>query len=202
MDASQPAQIHMLASTILAGPSSTLPATTTCSTDSESRKPQSRLPSSGAHALLGQRHAAGGRPVAGVVPSCPLPVLRPAAQAQPAELAAALRAYHVHAALVLLDRSLALGAGFRVGQHPVCVFAFGAVFQGPLGDRFTSHLQLVLIISHQWTSSATQPLAAAASAFNQAEVMQGRLLSKRPSCPDDDHVAGCALRRLTGRCAS
>ena len=42
-------------------------------------------------------------------------MLSPVAQAEPAELAAALAADHVHAALVLLNGALALGAGLGVG---------------------------------------------------------------------------------------
>lgn len=58
-------------------------------------------------------------PVALVVTPSPVAVLCPGRQAQPAELVAALRACHVHAALVLLNRPLALGACLRVGQDPV-----------------------------------------------------------------------------------
>lgn len=54
---------------------------------------------------------------------------------------AALRAGHVHAAVVLLDGPLALGARFGVGQDPVEVLALRAVLQQPLRDRGAVHLQ-------------------------------------------------------------
>lgn len=48
-----------------------------------------------------------------------LAVFFPVAHAEPAELEAALRARHVHAAVILLDGPFALGAGPRVRQNPV-----------------------------------------------------------------------------------
>ena len=64
----------------------------------------------------------------------------PVAQAQPAELAAALAAHHVHAPLVLLYGSLALGAGLGVGQDPVGVLTLRAVLAQPHVDGCTIHL--------------------------------------------------------------
>ena len=55
----------------------------------------------------------------------------PVSQAQPAELAAALAAHHVHAPLVLLYWPLALGAGLGVGQDPVSILTFRTVLAQP-----------------------------------------------------------------------
>ena len=79
-------------------------------------------------------------PIAGVVAASALPMLSPIAKAQPTELAAALTAHHVHAALVLLYRTLALGAGLCVGQDPVGVLTLCAVLAQPLVDCFAVHL--------------------------------------------------------------
>ena len=54
-------------------------------------------------------------------------MVSPVAKAQPAELTPALTAHHVHAALVFLYGSFALGAGFGVGQNPVGVFTLCTV---------------------------------------------------------------------------
>ena len=71
-------------------------------------------------------------PVAGVVTAGPVPVLSPGREAEPAELVPALGAAHVHAALILLDRPLALGAGLGVGQDPVQVLRLCTVLHQPL----------------------------------------------------------------------
>lgn len=60
--------------------------------------------------------------VAFVVPARVRPVLRPRTFAQPAELVPAVLARHVHAALVLLDGDLALGALLRVLRDPERVY--------------------------------------------------------------------------------
>lgn len=70
----------------------------------------------------------GRTPVAGVKAPCSLAVLTPGSLAEPAELVLALRARHVHAAVVLLDGALALGARLRVGHDPRQVFALRRVF--------------------------------------------------------------------------
>ena len=70
-----------------------------------------------------------------------LAVLHPGGQAEPAELMLALRAGHVHAALVLLDRPSALGAGLGVCQDPVQVLTLRAVLDDPLLDCLTIHLR-------------------------------------------------------------
>ena len=80
-------------------------------------------------------------PIAGVESPGALAVLRPRGQAQPAELVAALAAGHVHAALVLLDGPLALGAGLGVGQDPVQVLRLCAVLDDPLLHRLAVHLE-------------------------------------------------------------
>lgn len=67
-------------------------------------------------------------------------MLSPGALAEPTELKAALAARHVHAALVLLDGALALGALLGVRQDPVQVLALCAVFQDPLAHRLAVHL--------------------------------------------------------------
>lgn len=56
--------------------------------------------------------------------SCFSRVISIVAHAQPAELVAALTARHVHAALVLLDGTFALGARLCVDLHPVVRVAF------------------------------------------------------------------------------
>ena len=61
-------------------------------------------------------------PIAGVVAASPFTMVSPVAKAQPAELTSALTAHHVHATLVFLYGTLALGAGFGVGQNPVGIF--------------------------------------------------------------------------------
>ena len=58
-------------------------------------------------------------PVAGVESAGALAVLGPGALAEPAELEAALATGHVHAALVLLDGPLALGALLGVRKDPI-----------------------------------------------------------------------------------
>lgn len=68
-------------------------------------------------------------------------MVSPCALAQPAELKAALTAGHVHAALVLLDGPLALGALLGVRQDPVQIFALGAVLDQPLPDCVACHLE-------------------------------------------------------------
>mmetsp|Transcript_112878 Transcript_112878/g.299867 ORF Transcript_112878/g.299867 Transcript_112878/m.299867 type:complete len:230 (+) Transcript_112878:875-1564(+) len=62
----------------------------------------------------------------------------PFAKAEPAELMAAatsLGAYHVVAALVLLDGLVALRALLRVGPDPTDVLGLGAVLDGPLAHQ-------------------------------------------------------------------
>lgn len=82
----------------------------------------------------------GGLPIAGVVAAGPFPMVSPVAQAQPAELAAALAAHHVHAPLVLFYRPLALGAGLGVGQNPVGVFTLCTVLSKPQVHSLTVYL--------------------------------------------------------------
>ena len=67
-------------------------------------------------------------------------MLRPVAQAQPAELTPALAAHHVHAALVLLYGPLALGAGLGVGQDPIGILTLSTVLPQPQVDSLTVHL--------------------------------------------------------------
>ena len=69
-------------------------------------------------------------------------MLSPGGQAEPAELEFALRAGHVHAALVLLNRPLALGAGLGVCQDPVQIFALCTVLDYPLPHGLAVHLQV------------------------------------------------------------
>ena len=64
----------------------------------------------------------------------------PVAEAQPAELAAALAAHHVHAPLVLLYGPLALGAGLGVGQNPVGVLTLCTVLPQPHAHCHAVHL--------------------------------------------------------------
>jgi hypothetical protein len=52
----------------------------------------------------------------------------------------ALAACHVHAALVLLDGSVALRAGFGVGQDPVEVLTLSTVLGDPLADSAARNL--------------------------------------------------------------
>ena len=66
----------------------------------------------------------------------------PVAEAQPAELAAALAAHHVHAALVLLYGPLAFGAGLGVGQNPIGVLALSVVFAQPHCNCLAVHLPI------------------------------------------------------------
>jgi hypothetical protein len=54
--------------------------------------------------------------------------------------APALAACHVHAPLVLLNWSVALWAGFSVGQDPVEVLTLSAVLSDPLADSATRNL--------------------------------------------------------------
>jgi hypothetical protein len=70
--------------------------------------------------------------VAVVVAARLLPVLRPRAEAHPAEVVVADPARHVVAALALLNRLLTLGAVLRVGHDPRDVLRLGRVFQLPL----------------------------------------------------------------------
>ena len=70
--------------------------------------------------------------VAFVVPARAVPVLRPRTFAQPAELVPAVLARHVHAALVLLDGDLALGALLRVLRDPERVYLVPARLLVPL----------------------------------------------------------------------
>lgn len=81
-----------------------------------------------------------GTPIAGIEAASALAVLRPGPLAEPAELEAALAAGHVHAALVLLNWPLALGALLRVRQNPIQVLALRAVFQDPLVHSLAVHL--------------------------------------------------------------
>ena len=76
--------------------------------------------------------------VAGVKAAGALAVVGPGPDAEPAELEAALRAGHVHAALVLLDGPLALGALLGVGQDPVEVFRLGRVLDEPAAHRLAA----------------------------------------------------------------
>lgn len=69
-------------------------------------------------------------------------MLSPIAKAQPAELAAALAADHVHASLILLNGPFALGAGLGVGQNPVGVLTFCTVLAQPHAYCLAVHLQL------------------------------------------------------------
>lgn len=64
----------------------------------------------------------------------------PVAEAQPAELAAALAAHHVHAPLSLLYGPLALGAGLGVCQDPVGILALCAVLSQPHVHSCAVHL--------------------------------------------------------------
>ena len=57
-------------------------------------------------------------PVACIEPPRSVPVLRPCPSAQPTKLVAALTTGHVHAALILFDWPLALGARLGVGYDP------------------------------------------------------------------------------------
>ncbi len=68
-------------------------------------------------------------------------MISPVAKAQPAELTPALTAHHVHATLVFLYGSLALGAGFGVGQNPVGIFTLCTVLAQPHANSLTVHLQ-------------------------------------------------------------
>lgn len=52
----------------------------------------------------------------------------------------ALTACHVHASLVLLYGSMALGAWLGVGEDPVQVFTLSTVLGDPLAHRVTRHL--------------------------------------------------------------
>ena len=54
-------------------------------------------------------------PVACIVATSTVTMVYPGGKAKPTELVAALGAGHVHAALVLLNRPFALGAGLGVG---------------------------------------------------------------------------------------
>ena len=66
-------------------------------------------------------------PIAGIIAASPFSMVSPVAKAQPAELTPALAAHHVHATLVLLYGSLALGAGFGIGQNPVGILTLCTV---------------------------------------------------------------------------
>jgi len=66
-------------------------------------------------------------PIAGIVAASPFAMLSPVAKAQPAKFTPALTAHHVHATLVLFYGSLALGAGFGVGQNPVGILTLCTV---------------------------------------------------------------------------
>jgi len=68
-------------------------------------------------------------------------MLSPVAKAQPAKFTPALTAHHVHATLVLFYGSLALGAGFGVGQNPVGILTLCTVLAQPHADSLTVHLQ-------------------------------------------------------------
>lgn len=72
----------------------------------------------------------------------------PVAKAQPAELAAALAAHHVHAPLVLLYGPLALGAGLGVGQNPVGVLTLCTVLPQPHAHSHAVHLRATHHTSH------------------------------------------------------
>jgi len=79
-------------------------------------------------------------PVAGIEAPGPLPMIGPGPVAQPAELVTALAAGHVHAALVLFNGPVALGAGLGVGQDPVEVFTLSTVLRDPLANCVTGDL--------------------------------------------------------------
>lgn len=60
-------------------------------------------------------------------------VVLPVGAAQPAEVVSALRARHVHAALVLLDRTPAFRARLGVDQDPIQVLTLCCVLCDPPG---------------------------------------------------------------------
>lgn len=114
-----------------------------CSTQASLHRPPCKTLSSVEEAVRGVRGAL----VACVVPPGAVSMLLPRAEAQPAELVAALTARHVHAALVLLDRALALWARLRVGNDPREVLALGAVLYGPLPHSFAVDGAVSLVLA-------------------------------------------------------
>mmetsp|Transcript_2487 Transcript_2487/g.6457 ORF Transcript_2487/g.6457 Transcript_2487/m.6457 type:complete len:321 (-) Transcript_2487:277-1239(-) len=94
-------------------------------------------------------------PVTRVVAPGTLPVVLPFAVAQPAELVLALRACHVHAALVLLDGSLALGARLGVCQDPVHVLRLRAVLHEPCLHSGAVHRPVPFLVAGEAEGAAT-----------------------------------------------
>jgi hypothetical protein len=86
-------------------------------------------------------------PVACVEAAGTVAVLAPRCEAEPTELMAALAARHVHAALILLDRALALGARLGVGDDPREVLALSTVLDVPLFHRLAVHRPVSLLLA-------------------------------------------------------
>lgn len=85
--------------------------------------------------------------VALVIPAGGAAMLAPAAHAEPAKLVLTHITRHVVAALVLLDRPLALGAVLGVGDHPRDVLALALVFHVPLHGQLAVARPVRILIS-------------------------------------------------------
>lgn len=126
--------------------------------------------------------------VALIIPSSSRIVQMPFAQAEPTELVAAstsLRADHVVAALVLLDRLVAFRALLRVGPYPTDIFRLGAILDVPLVNRLTTRWA----VSFLATSPARQKAATASYLVRvNALVLTGQLATAWIRTPFYDWV--------------